>query len=307
MLFPEVLGDFSVYLWQGGDFVLYTKSGQKFTARHRQVLHANGVKEVYVQSSEKALYELYVERNLGTILMDETLPIDVRSQVFYEASNVVMQDIFDHKLPSAIRAKHFTRVAEIVKNSIRFLAAEKSLAAVAPFISHDYKTYTHCMHVFIYSVAVFQASGMNDTETFECGLGALLHDVGKAKIPRRILNKRGSLTQSEREVIKEHPVHGVSMCAHLPMTQNTINCILFHHEKLDGTGYPAGLKGDTIPLPVRIISMADIYDALTTARPYAEAMPPYEALTLIRHEMRDEVDMNIFKRFVAVLSGADMI
>jgi putative nucleotidyltransferase with HDIG domain len=307
MLFPEVLGDFSVYLWQGGDFVLYTKSGQKFTARHRQVLHANGVKEVYVQSSEKALYELYVERNLGTILMDETLPIDVRSQVFYEASNVVMQDIFDHKLPSAIRAKHFTRVAEIVKNSIRFLAAEKSLAAVAPFISHDYKTYTHCMHVFIYSVAVFQASGMNDTETFECGLGALLHDVGKAKIPRRILNKRGSLTQSEREVIKEHPVHGVSMCAHLPMTQNTINCILFHHEKLDGTGYPAGLKGDTIPLPVRIISMADIYDALTTARPYAEAMPPYEALTLIRHEMREEVDMNIFKRFVAVLSGADMI
>ncbi len=97
------------------------------------------------------------------------------------------------------------------------------------------------------------------------------------------------------------------MCAHLPMTQNTINCILFHHEKLDGTGYPAGLKGDTIPLPVRIISMADIYDALTTARPYAEAMPPYEALTLIRHEMREEVDMNIFKRFVAVLSGADMI
>ncbi len=307
MLFPEVLGDFSVYLWQGGDFVLYTKSGQKFTARHRQVLHANGVKEVYVQSSEKALYELYVERNLGTILLDETLPIDVRSQVFYEASNVVMQDIFDHKLPSAIRAKHFSRVAEIVKNSIRFLAAEKSLAAVAPFISHDYKTYTHCMHVFIYSVAVFQASGMNDTETFECGLGALLHDVGKAKVPRRILNKRGSLTQSEREVIKEHPVHGVSMCAHLPMTQNTINCILFHHEKLDGTGYPAGLKGDTIPLPVRIISMADIYDALTTARPYAEAMPPYEALTLIRHEMREEVDMTIFKRFVAVLSGADMI
>jgi putative nucleotidyltransferase with HDIG domain len=307
MLFPEVLGDFSVYLWQGGDFVLYTKSGQKFTARHRQVLHANGVKEVYVQSSEKAQYELYVERNLGTILLDETLPIDVRSQVFYEASNVVMQDIFDHKLPSAIRAKHFSRVAEIVKNSIRFLAAEKSLAAVAPFISHDYKTYTHCMHVFIYSVAVFQASGMNDTETFECGLGALLHDVGKAKIPKRILNKRGSLTQSEREVIKEHPVHGVSMCAHLPMTQNTINCILFHHEKLDGTGYPAGLKGDTIPLPVRIISMADIYDALTTARPYAEAMPPYEALTLIRHEMREEVDMNIFKRFVAVLSGADMI
>ncbi|ADU61056.1 MAG: HD domain-containing protein [Pseudodesulfovibrio sp.] len=307
MLFPEALGDFSVYLWQGGDFVLYTVSGQKFTVRHRKTLHDNGVREVYVQSSEKPQYELYIERNLGTILLDETLPIEVRSQVFYEASTVVMQDIFDHKLPSAVRARHFSRITEIVKNSIRFLASDKTLSAVAPFISHDYKTYTHCMHVFIYSVAVFQAFDMSEADTYECGLGALLHDIGKARIPRRILNKRGSLTQAERDVIKEHPVHGVSMCAHLPMTQNTINCILFHHEKLDGTGYPAGLRRESIPLPVRIISVSDIYDALTTARPYAEAMPPYEALTLIRHQMRDGVDMDIFKRFVAVLSGADMI
>ena len=307
MLFPEALGEFSVYLWQGGDFVLYTRSGQKFTLKHRQSLHRNGVKEVYIQSSERPQYEQYIERNLGTILLDETLPIKLRSRVFYEASTVVMQDVFDRKLPTTLRARHFNRIAEIVKSSIRFLASDDSLSTVAPFISHDYKTYTHCMHVFIYSVAVFQTYDMTDSEIFECALGALLHDVGKAKIPRRILNKRGSLTTGERTVIKEHPVHGVSMCAHLPMTQNTINCILFHHEKLDGTGYPAGLKGDNIPMPVRIISMSDVYDALTTERPYAEAMLPYEALTLMRHDMREALDMNVFKRFVAVLSGADMI
>ncbi|MDC0335271.1 HD domain-containing protein [Pseudodesulfovibrio sp.] len=307
MLFPEALGDFSVYLWQGGDFVLYTKSGQKFTVKHRQMLHKNDVKEVYVQSSEKPQYEQYIERNLGKILLDEDLPIEVRSKVFYEASAVVMQDVFDSKLPSGLRARHFDRIAEIVKNSIKFLASDNSLSAIAPFISHDYKTYTHCMQVFIYSVAVFQTYDMDENEIFECGLGALLHDVGKAKIPHNILNKRGSLTQSEREIIKEHPIHGVSMCAHLPMTQNTINCILFHHEKLDGTGYPAGLKSDNIPMPVRIISLSDVYDALTTERPYAEAMEPYAALTFMRHDMRDGLDMNVFKRFVAVLSGADMI
>ena len=307
MLFPEALGEFSVYLWQGGDFVLYTRSGQKFTLKHRQSLHRNGVQEVYVQSSERPQYEQYIERNLGTILLDETLPIKLRSKVFYEASTVVMQDVFDRKLPTTLRARHFNRISEIVKNSIKFLASDESLSTVAPFISHDYKTYTHCMHVFIYSVAVFQTYDMTDSEIFECALGALLHDVGKAKIPHRILNKRGSLTTAERAVIKEHPVHGVSMCAHLPMTQNTINCILFHHEKLDGSGYPAGLKGDNIPMPVRIISMSDVYDALTTERPYAEAMLPYEALTLMRHDMREALDMNVFKRFVAVLSGADMI
>ena len=307
MLFPEVLGDFSVYLWQGGDFVLYTASGQKFTARHRQSLHKNGVKEVYILGSEKPLYEKYIEHNLGNILLDESMPIEIRSKVFYEASALVVQDVFDRKLPSGLRARHFDRITNVVKNSIKFLADGKSLAAVAPFISHDYKTYTHCMHVFIYSVAVFNTYDFTDTEVFEYGLGALLHDVGKAKIPKRILNKRGPLTQAEREIIKEHPVHGVSMCAHLPMTQNTINCILFHHETLDGSGYPAGIMGDNVPHAVRVITLADIYDALTTNRPYAEAMEPYEALSLIRNDMRENVDMTVFKRFVAVLSGADMI
>ena len=163
------------------------------------------------------------------------------------------------------------------------------------------------MHVFVYSVAVVHTYEMSDSEIFEYSLGALRHDVGKAKIPKRILNKRGPLTQAEREIVKEHPVHGVSMCAHLPMTQNTINCILFHHEKLDGTGYPAGIKDDNIPLPVRILSLSDIYDALTTDRPYAEAMEPYEALSLIRNDMRANVDMNVFKRFVAVPSGAEIL
>lgn len=307
MLFPEALGEFSVYLWQGGDFVLYTRSGQKFTVRHRKMLHDNGVNEVYVRSSEKLQYEQYIEHNLGGILLDESLPIKIRSRVFYEASAVVMEEVFDNRLPAALRAKHFQRVSEIVKSSIQFLASDESLSTIAPFISHDYKTYTHCMHVFIYSVAVFQTYGMSKTEIFECALGAMLHDLGKSRIPRRILNKRGALTTAERAVIKEHPVHGVSMCAHLPMSQNTINCILFHHEKMDGTGYPAGLKGENLPLPVRIISMADVYDALTTERPYAKAIAPYEALTLMRHDMRQALDMTIFKRFVAVLSGADMI
>ncbi|WP_243544743.1 HD-GYP domain-containing protein [Pseudodesulfovibrio tunisiensis] len=307
MLFPEAMGDFSVYLWQGGDFVLYTRSGQTFSVRHRQRLHDNGVTEIYVQSSERPQYESYVEAHLGNILMDENLPLELRSKVFYEASKAVMQDVFNRKLPTALRVRHFDRIADVVKNSIRFLSRDKTLTALAPFISHDYKTYTHCMHVFVFSATMFQTYDMTDQEMFECGLGALLHDVGKAKIPRSILNKRGALTRTEREIIKEHPLHGVSMCAHLPLTQNTINCILFHHERLDGTGYPAGIAADNIPLPVRVITLADVYDALTSARPYAEAMPPYEALTLIRHEMRDSVDMHVFKRLVAVLGGADML
>ncbi|GAB7021658.1 HD-GYP domain-containing protein [Salidesulfovibrio brasiliensis] len=307
MLFPNALGTFSVHLWQGGDFVLYTKSGQRFTEAHRRRLHDNGVKEIFVKSNEKPLYEKYLEENLGSILQDETLPASQRSRIFYEASEAVVRDIFVQKLPATIPQASFERIRSIVSNSIEFLADNGSLAALAPFISHDYKTYTHCMHVFIFTVAILNTFSLGEQELFECGLGAMLHDVGKTRIPRSILNKRGSLTAEERQRIMSHPMHGISMCTQLPLSQNTINCILFHHEKMDGSGYPAGLSGPDIPLPVRVITISDIYDALTTARPYADAMPPYEALTLMRHEMREHLDMDVFKRLVAVLGGAEII
>nr|WP_147822650.1 HD-GYP domain-containing protein [Salidesulfovibrio onnuriiensis] len=307
MLFPDALGCFSVYLWQGGDFVLYTRSGQRFTSRHREILHNNGVKEVYVQSDEKPDFDKYLEDNLGSILVNDALPLEDRSSVFYEASSGVVEEVFRSKLPSALNESYFRRVSSIVESSIRFLAEAHSLSAIAPFISHDYKTYTHCIHVFIFTVAILNTYGLPERELFECGLGAMLHDLGKTNISKSILNKRGPLTQDERAIVKGHPLHGVSMCSMLPLSQNSINCILFHHEKLDGSGYPAGLSGEDIPLPVRAIAVADIYDALTTARPYAEAMLPYEALNLMRREMHEELDMEVFKRFVAVLGGADML
>jgi HD-GYP domain-containing protein (c-di-GMP phosphodiesterase class II) len=307
MLFPNAMGSFSVYLWQGNDFVLYTRSGQTFTEKHRQTLYNNGVKEIYVQSEDKPHYEKYIEENLGSILTNEALPLEDRSRVFYEASSSVVQSVFSNKLPGALSSAYFNRVSAVVENSIRFLSSGHSLSTLGPFISHDYKTYTHCIHVFIFLVAILNTYDLDEPEIFECGLGAILHDLGKTKIPKNILNKRGALTLGEREIIESHPMHGVSICSLLPLSQNTINCILFHHEKMDGSGYPAGLRGDDIPLPVRAIAIADIYDALTSARPYADAMAPYEALKLMRHKMHKELDMDVFKRLVAVLGGANML
>ncbi len=307
MLFPNAMGNFSVYLWQGSDFVLYTRSGQIFTEIHRTKLYNNGVKEIYVQSDDRPNYEKYIEDNLGPILTNDALPMEDRSKVFYEASSNVVQTVFSSKLPGALSSSYFNRVSSIVESSIRFLASDNSLSALGPFISHDYKTYTHCIHVFIFLISILNTYELDEQEIFECGLGAILHDLGKTRIAKKILNKRGALTTKERRTIQSHPLHGVSLCSQLPLSQNTINCILFHHEKMDGSGYPAGLSGNDIPLPVRAIAIADIYDALTTARPYADAMPPYDALKLMRHNMREELDMDVFKRLVAVLGGANMI
>lgn len=307
ILFPEALGTFAVYLHQNGDFVLYTKSGERFTDKLRNRIYDMGVSEVYVQTMDKGLFDDYVETHLGRILMDETIPLPERAKAFYSTSADVVKETFAERLPGDMPEDTFRRISNVVGQSMCFLRKGGTLKALAPFISHDYKTYTHCMHVFVYTVSILSTFEIDEDELQECGLGAMLHDVGKTKIPLKILNKRGALSEGERNVIQTHPVHGVGVCANLPISQRTSNCILFHHERMDGKGYPTNLTDDSIPLPVRAITVADVYDALTTNRPYAPAMRPFDALTIMRHDMAGAFDLDVFKRFIEILSGAKIV
>ncbi|MGE4553159.1 MAG: HD-GYP domain-containing protein [Desulfovibrionaceae bacterium] len=306
LLFPDVMGTFSVFLRQGKDFVLYTRSGERFSERHRQNLHASGVTEVYVQTEDKPDFDRYVEQNLGRVLDNEELTPSDRSRVLYTAAEDVLEEVFDTRLPAAARGRQVERIGGIVRQSLDFLADERTLKAMAPFIRHDYKTYTHSLHVFLYTVSLLIGEGYAGEELYEVGLGAMLHDLGKARIPLTVLNKKGTLNDQERDVIRTHPLQGVAMCANLEVSQLTFNCILFHHERMDGGGYPSGIGEDDIPVPVRAITLCDVYDALTSKRPYAEARTPFEALTVMRYDMKGHFDMAVFKRFVEMLSGADI-
>jgi HD-GYP domain-containing protein (c-di-GMP phosphodiesterase class II) len=307
ILVPEALGDFSVYLRQGREFVLYSRSGEKFTQHQRVKLFESGVDEVYVQTVEKPCFDEYLEENLGDILGDESLPVEERSRLFYDTSASVIRDAFNEKLPPRLVEEKFNRVRAVVRQSTAFFRDERALRTVAPFIHHDYKSYTHSLQVFVYSVSLLASFELDEEEMYEYGLGAMLHDIGKTRIPAKILNKRGALTREERTLVQTHSVQGVAMCAGLDITQRTFNSILFHHERMDGKGYPSGIGGEDIPLAVRCITIADIYDALTSNRPYAPAMRPYDALILMRNEMATAIDLEAYKRFIKLLSGANLV
>ncbi|THB67646.1 MAG: HD-GYP domain-containing protein [Desulfovibrio sp.] len=309
MIFPETMGRFSVYLKQGGSYVLYCGPDEPFSEEHRRNLHDNGVEEVFVLSEHKERYHAYVEENLGAILADEGIALKERAKVFYTASVSIVDEVFAKRLPQSLDVKHFNRVAALVRSSARFLSMEQSLKTVASFVSHDYKTYSHCVQVFVYTMAVLSTYEHFTKESiFQCGLGAILHDLGKARIPKSVLNKRGSLTQEERDLVNTHPVQGVAMCTGLPeMGHEAINCVLFHHERMDGSGYPSGLKDEALPLPVRVIGVADVYDAIISNRSYAKAVSPFHALKVMRDEMKGAFDKEVFKRFIGVLSGANIV
>jgi len=307
MLLPDMSGSFGVYIRQEKGFVLYAHEGEQFTPRHRLQLRAHGVEHIYVHKAQHPLYREHRELYLGTILSDETIPLPERARLFYATSTEIVQEVFERKLPRSLKRATFDRILALVTEGISFLTLENSLKTVASLVAHDYHTYSHSLHVFVYSQAILQSYGFDEESLVQFGLGAMLHDIGKTYVNPDILAKPGTLSPDERTEVNRHPVFGVGACTLMPLSQDAINCILFHHEKLDGSGYPCGLTAGEIPLPVRAITIADIYDALTSNRPYAPAMNAFQVLRLMMNEMRDQIDLDIFKRFVMILSGANVV
>ncbi|MCL2216001.1 MAG: HD-GYP domain-containing protein [Defluviitaleaceae bacterium] len=168
--------------------------------------------------------------------------------------------------------------------------------------SYDEYTYHHSMSVALLSVATGQAMGLDTKELLKLCRCAVLHDIGKQAIPLKIINKPGKLTTDEFFEMKGHALSGaLRIKAKAVGDMDMWKAIMFHHEKFDGSGYPKGLKGEEIPLYSRIIAVADVYDALTSFRPYRDPMPPGEAYELICSEVGRSFDFNVVSAFSARL------
>ncbi|MBI5185871.1 MAG: response regulator [Nitrospinae bacterium] len=157
-----------------------------------------------------------------------------------------------------------------------------SIAALAKALDErDPYTRFHSQNVSDYSVEMAKKIGLGNREIEQIRLSGIVHDIGKIGIRDAILLKEGPLTEDEFLLIQEHPGKGASILRPIPSLKPIIPFIQHHHERMDGKGYPNGLKGDNIPLGARIISVADTYDALTTDRPYRKGMPTADAVDIM--------------------------
>lgn len=164
-------------------------------------------------------------------------------------------------------------------------------------ISDEY-TFKHCVDVGAMSVII--ALKLKESHKFlkDIALAGVLHDLGKSKIPLEILNKPTKLDAEEWKMMKMHPVYGYRMIEHIDGISSEIKkAVLEHHENIDGTGYPIGLKGEAICRMARILTVADVYDALVTDRPYKEAKSPADALEIMMG-MSNKFDIEILKTFI---------
>jgi len=179
---------------------------------------------------------------------------------------------------------------------------ESMIALLKSLEERDSYTYSHSKRVSDYSYKIARRLGLKKTHCERIKTAALLHDIGKIGIPDYILNKPATLSDREFEVIKEHPVKSWELLKTIKrFEKHEALWVKLHHERIDGSGYPGGLKEDEIPIESKIIAVADIYDALTTDRPYRKAMSPKEAVELMRKLAGKAIDPKIFETFVKIL------
>ena len=171
--------------------------------------------------------------------------------------------------------------------------------------SKDAYTLGHCERVADLACAIANDMGFDETTMFWFRVGALLHDVGKIVVPPQILNKAGPLTPEERKIMESHPMAGVELMRDVEFPWDVLPMIRGHHERWDGHGYPDRLAGEAIPLSARMLCVADVYDALTTDRPYRKAFDMADALKLMEADSGRAFDPTILARFLRIMRAKE--
>ena len=208
--------------------------------------------------------------------------------LIYRTYKVYMGRIHDQQ-------RHVAQVSDLHLATIEALA----LAIDAK----DQTAQSHIRRVQVYAAGLARALGMAENEIQGVKTAALLHDIGKLAVPEHILSKPGPLTQEEFQKIRIHPQVGAEIISGVPFPYPVAPLILSHHERWDGKGYPAGLKGDEIPLGARILAVVDYFDALMSERPYHKAMSLEAALGLVRQEAGKALDPRVVQTFVDMYSA----
>lgn len=291
-----------VYIREDGQYVLYRQASLPFTLADCERLLASGVSNLWVRTSTDEDNPLPHHLTVPLGLPDEEVPPLAKAGLLYRTAVAVAK----RALGGSLSSETLSDVDKLVGMTVGYLVrSEAAFPALLRVMVHDISVFTHALNVTVYALGLGKFIGIDDHQTLrQLGVGAILHDVGKARVPTGILNKRGALSAEDWAIIRQHPAWGIeilSTAADLP--ENVLAIVEQHHERLDGSGYPMGLKGKSINHLSMIVAFVDAYDALTCDRPYRKARTPFHALSLLKTEMRGKVDPILFPGFVRLLGG----
>ncbi|MDE2442492.1 MAG: HD-GYP domain-containing protein [Betaproteobacteria bacterium] len=221
------------------------------------------------------------------------------SKIVAKGKEAVVSMFQEARMGKAIEAEAAVPLVEEISNSV--MRNPGALISLARLKTADDYTFMHSVAVCALMIALARQLDLDEREVREAGMAGLLHDLGKAMIPLEVLNKPGKLTDEEFDLVKTHPAEGHKLLLEgRGVSEMALDVCLHHHEKVDGSGYPKGLNGNTMSLYAKMGAVCDVYDAVTSNRPYKAGWDPAESIKRMA-EWKGHFDPGVFQAFVKSL------
>lgn len=278
----ETLTDFDIFLEFPDSIVLYGRSGYNWLKGEVKSLVKAGYKHALIQKNDRNKAAMYAQMSRLPIV-DRDLDPYQRVKAIIEIGSEFVKYLYSGEITRSCVVKA-GYLSDSITTSVR--EAPDCIKAMPPILDLEDYDFHHSIRVAIYGTAIANRMGLKDPDRLrEIALGGIFHDIGKKNVEQELLNKRGALTDLDWQRMKSHPEFGVDALNQSPLNLVPQEIILHHHEKLDGSGYPHGLDKTELMPEVQIMTIADIFDAITSPRTYQEPRPQFDTLDYMKQTM----------------------
>jgi HD-GYP domain-containing protein (c-di-GMP phosphodiesterase class II) len=301
-LIPEDALGISLYLQdeERGNWRLYRAPHCPLTSKDLKSLENRGVTRLYVSCDEESKYQEHLRNNLENVLNNESLHVKQR----FSMLNLVVRDVLSDVFRRGDVTDRIEELQELGELTVQVVCREDAAVnELRGALLHDYHTFTHSANVAYYCVMLGKALGITDhRELSAIALGGLLHDAGKLDIPNSLLTKPDRLTEEELRVVRRHPLLGfrkLSLQGNLSFAQ--LMMVYQHHERIDGGGYPVRSVDNEIHDWAKICAVVDVFEALTSNRPYRPGMSTERACEIMRRKPGTLFDESMLSCWMQVI------
>lgn len=294
--------EFDLYLDLGGEILPYANGPHRWSQHETEQLLESGQFVLLYNRADADRVRSYLANRES----DQEYPGADTSRVLADGISEFVKTMYAVRFPE----EHYELVKGLTLALDKYLQAYPQLSDIClRLMQHDPYTFYHSARVAGYAVSLGLAMrGADEARLWDMAMGSLLHDIGNLSVPREILNRAGSLTDTEWNKVRQHPEEGLKLLDELPLPRMVRDIIFYHHERLDGGGYPRRLRGSMLSPELRIVAFADVYTALTVPRCYQTARPPAAALQFIEDHLLNFLDIKILQtlRQLLVTEGGQL-
>lgn len=295
------LRSFDVYFQsRDGAMVLYCAKGESMSRNLAEKLRDEHlIEKLYIHRREKSYYNRYLEVMLKQFMADPAIDTVTKADIAYGTVRRIAEELFSSPKADIIR-----RSKPVILETMNFVLEDRhAFHALIGKMSNDHDLYDHSINVGIFSMGLSAELIRTDVDInyTEAIPAFFLHDIGKCNLSPDLLSKKAQFNFLDWKLMKRHPEEGCNLLRKFgALTEEARIIVSQHHERHDGSGYPYGLRGGEIHLYAKICALADVFDGLTSHRPYRDTYTTFEALRIMRTEMSRDFDPRLFALFVSL-------